>query len=310
MSKRKYSPASDYIVPLNINDLQGRMLKAPSTSMKKREILMIYGHHSSLERMIGFAEELRRYGNVTMPDLPGFGGMDSLYSVKSKPTLDNLADYLAAFVKLRYKRKRLTIIGMSFGFLIATKMLQKYPDIAQKVDLVISVVGFVHHEDFILPNKIKLPLRVMASIFSRKVPAWFMQNFILNAPVIRLTYKLGGDKNSKLKGFNEQERKKLVDFEIILWKINDIRTYMDTTVTMFRANVCDTQIGSPVHHVAAEVDRYFDNHRVEQHLEIIYEAVYVIPVNSKVHAPTVVATPKEAAEFIPTKLRRLLSKQP
>lgn len=310
MSKRKHLPASECIVPLNINGLLGRMLKAPSTSAKKREILMVYGHHSSIERMIGFAEELRRYGNVTMPDLPGFGGMDSLYNIKSYPTLDNLADYLAAFVKLRYKRKRVTIIGMSFGFLVATKMLQKYPEIASKVDLVVSVVGFVHHEDFILPNKIRLPLRVAASLFSRRTPAWFMRTFILRAPIIRAVYEKQANSNTKLKYANEEERKKLVNFEIILWQSNDIRTYMDTTITMFKANVCDTQISLPVHHVAAEIDRYFDNHRVEQHLGIIYEAVYVIPVTSKVHAPTVVATAREAAHFIPPKLRRLLSKQP
>lgn len=308
MSKRKHQPASKYIVPLNINSLRGRMLKAPSTSAKKREILMIYGHHSSIERMIGFAEELRRYGNVTMPDLPGFGGMDSMYSIKSKPTLDNLADYLAAFVKLRYKRKRLTIIGMSFGFLVATKMLQKYPEIAKKVDLVVSVVGFVHHEDFILPNKVRMPLRYGASLFSRKTPAWFMKTFILRAPIIRAVYNKQANSNVKLKDASEDERKKLVDFEIILWQCNDIRTYWDTTITMFKANVCDVQVSLPVHHVAAEVDRYFDNHRVEQHLGIIFEAVYVIPVKSKLHAPTVVATPKEAAHYIPTKLRRLLSK--
>lgn len=310
MSKRKQKPASDFIQPLNINGLQGRMLHAPRTSTKKREILMIYGHHSSIERMIGFAEELRRYGNVTMPDLPGFGGMDSFYKIKSKPTLDNLADYLAAFVKLRYKRKRVTILGMSFGFLIITKMLQKYPEIEKKVDIVVSVVGFVHHEDFILPNKIRLPLRLMASVFSRKTPAWLMKTFVLRGLIIRTVYKYGADKNSKLKEYNDEERKNLVDFEIVLWKINDIRTYMDTTITMFKANVCDLQVNIPVHHVAAEVDRYFDNHRVEQHLGIIYQAVYVIPVKSKVHAPTVVTTSKEAAQFIPTKLRRLLSKQP
>jgi pimeloyl-ACP methyl ester carboxylesterase len=87
----------------------------------QREILIIYGHHSTLERWWGFAQCFNRYGAVTMPDLPGFGGMESLYKIDKKPDLDTMADYMASFVKWRYKRKRVTIIGLSFGFLVATR---------------------------------------------------------------------------------------------------------------------------------------------------------------------------------------------
>ena len=86
---------------------------------------MLYGHHSSLERVYGLAEDMSQYGNVTIPDYPGFGGMDSFYKIGMKPTLDNLADYLATFVKLRYRGKKVTIVGMSLGFVIATRMLQR-----------------------------------------------------------------------------------------------------------------------------------------------------------------------------------------
>jgi pimeloyl-ACP methyl ester carboxylesterase len=299
---------SDHIESLYINGLYGRMLRAPSRTTKKREILLVYGHHSSIERMSGFIEELTKYGNVTLPDLPGFGGMESFYKINEKPTLDNLADYLAAFVKLRYKRRRLTILGMSMGFLITTKMLQKYPELANKVDLLVSVVGFAHKDDFLLPKRVRWPLRVTASLFSNKYPAWFMKTFILRSPVIKGTYALVADKHSKLKDAAEEERRQRVEFEIGLWKQNDIRTYMDTTITMLNANVCDQQIPLPVHHVAVDVDRYFDNHRVEQHFAVIYQQVYVINATIQAHAPTVVATAKDAAPFIPPTLRRLLSK--
>ena len=148
MAKNPQNPA-DYIVPLNMNGLQGRMLHLPAPKGKNREILLIYGHHSSLERWWGLAQVLNRYGAVTMPDLPGFGGMESFYKIGKKPSIDNLADYLAAFVKLRYKRRRVTIVGMSFGFVIATRMLQRFPDLVKKVDLMISIVGFAHRDDFI-----------------------------------------------------------------------------------------------------------------------------------------------------------------
>src|SRR3712207_1180020 len=100
MAKITRDPA-DYIEPLNINRLEGRMLRLPAPDTKQaagREILFVYGHHSSLERWWGLIQALNRYGAVTMPDLPGFGGMDSFYKIGKKPTIDNLADYVAAFI--------------------------------------------------------------------------------------------------------------------------------------------------------------------------------------------------------------------
>lgn len=307
MTKEKYN-LIEATIPLNINSLHGRMLRVPPQNKKRREILMVYGHHASIERMIGFVEELNKYGAVTVPDLPGFGGMESFYRIGEKPSIDNLADYLAAFIKLRYKRRRITIMAMSLGFLITTKMLQKYPEIAKRVDILVSVVGFAHHDDFILPRRIKWPLRVMAEIFSRKYPAWFMQTFVLRAPIIRACYKLQGSSHSKLKDADQQEIEKRINFEIGLWQSNDIRTYMDTTISMLKADTCDIRVNLGVYHVAIDVDRYFDNHRVEQHLAIIYKDVHIIRSKEKVHAPTVVATAKEAAPFIPRDLRRILSK--
>lgn len=286
------------------------MLRLPAPKNKKREILLVYGHHASIERMQGVAHEFNKYGAVTLPDLPGFGGMESFYKIGEKPTLDNLADYLAAFIRLRYKRRRLTIVAMSFGFLITTRMLQKYPDIASKVDLLVSTVGFAHKDDFILPKRIRWPLRLGASVFSRRLPSLFLKTFIIRGPVIRATYNMMADSHSKLKDGDAAERKARIEFEVVLWKINDIRTYMDTTITMLTANTCDAQVKLPVHHVAVDVDRYFDNHRVEQHLAVIYTSVDVIPAKLAAHAPTVVATAKDAAPFVPLRLRRLLSKAP
>ena len=93
---------SDFITPLIINGLHGRVLHIDATkkTAANLEILLIYGHHASLERMFGIVEDIAQYGNVTVPDLPGFGGMDSFYKIGEKPTLDNLADYLATFIKL------------------------------------------------------------------------------------------------------------------------------------------------------------------------------------------------------------------
>ena len=76
MPKKAPRNPADYIVPLNINGLDGRLLHmpAPEGKSKNMEILFIYGHHSSIERWWGVVQVLNRYGAVTMPDLPGFGG--------------------------------------------------------------------------------------------------------------------------------------------------------------------------------------------------------------------------------------------
>src|SRR5215218_498478 len=116
MPKTTFKNAADYIVPLNMNGLEGRMLHVPAPAGKNREILLLYGHHAMLERWWGLVENLSEFGSVTMPDLRGFGGMDSFNKIGRYPNIDAFADYLAAFIKLRYKRKRITIIGISFGF--------------------------------------------------------------------------------------------------------------------------------------------------------------------------------------------------
>ena len=80
MAKKVTPEAADYIQPLNMNGLTGRMLRAPATRKNaKREMLLLYGHHALLERWWGLVENLQEFGAVTMPDLPGFGGMDICY---------------------------------------------------------------------------------------------------------------------------------------------------------------------------------------------------------------------------------------
>lgn len=304
----KTKAAEDYIQPLIMNGLHGRMLRMPAPSKKRsREILFVYGHHASLERQFGLVEIMNQYGAVTVPDLPGFGGMQSFYKIHEKPTIDNLADYLASFVKLRYKRKKVTIIAMSLGFAITTRMLQRCPELTNKVELLVSLVGFVHKEDFHIRKRNTLLMRYGASIFSRRLSAGFVRYVALRPSLIRFTYHQVADKHSKLKDADEAERDKRIDFEIKLWHMNDVRTYMDTTVTMFTLDLCKERVNLDVYHVAVAHDRYFDNEVVEQHLGVIYNKVSVITSVMPNHGPTVVATAKDAAPFIPRRLRQLLA---
>ncbi len=306
--KSKKNQKTDIIQPLVMNGLAGRMLHIPPKGSKKRELLVISGQHTSLERMESLAIELSKYGTVLVPDLPGFGGMEPMYKLGIKPDLDTMADYLASFVKLKYNRKRVSIIGISYGFIVVTRMLQKYPEIAKKVDLLVSLVGLVHHEDFKFEPKYFRLLRATTRLFSFRAPAWVAKNLFLRSPIITATYRLVADKHAKFKDADTAERKRRIRFEIHLWKCNDIRTYMYTINGMLHVNLCNSQVKLPVHHVSVAGDQYFDNYKVEQHMRVIYEDFKDHKAIMDAHMPTIVASSKEIAPLIPQSLRRLLSR--
>ncbi|HEX5796862.1 MAG TPA: alpha/beta hydrolase [Candidatus Saccharimonadales bacterium] len=301
------TPNQNNITALNIHRLRGRMLRLPAPKNKKREILLVYGHHASLERMFGIAANLNRHGAITIPDLPGFGGMESFYRIGLQPSLDNYADYLAAFIKLRYKKRKITIIAMSFSFLIVTRMLQKYPDIAKRVDLLVSSVGFVHHEDFSLPKYQQIGLRIMGTVFQHKLPAFLMRYTILQGLVIKAFYSFIGVSHSKMQDAGDKNvKKQRIKAEIKLWHINDLRTRMKTIADMFKVNLCDKTIDLPVHHVHVDGDRFLNNRVVEQHMRIIYKDFIGLQTDIKGHMPSIVATAEDAEPFVPKKLKKLL----
>lgn len=308
MAKTAKSPA-DYILPLYINGLEGRMMRVPAKRGRKREILYLYGHHSSLERWWGLVEELSKYGNVTVPDIPGFGGMQSLYKIGQQATIDNLADYLAAFVKLRYRNKKVTIAAMSLGFVIATRMLQRYPDLAKKVDMLISIVGCAHKDDFTFSKRRVFFYRLASWILSKKVPAYCFQHFVLSPSIIRRVYHRGHSSKEKFIGISGDEFDRTMDVEVVLWKINDVRTWMKTTQEMLTLDNCMKRVDMPVFHVAAKKDRYFNNDSVEEHMRRIFNDFQAFYTNVPNHAPTIIADAKTAAPFIPAGIRRKMAKK-
>jgi len=306
----KATPAAeDYIGPLNMNGLQGRMLHMPAPKGKNKEILFIYGHHSSLERWFGVAQNLNRDAAVTMPDLPGFGGMDSFYKIGRKATLDNFADYLAAFIKLRYKRKKVIIVGMSLGFVMATRMLQRYPDLAKRVQLLISYAGFTHYDDFTFTKQRRMSYLLGARVFALPIAAAFFRYVCLHPLILRTVYRHTHNAKQKFSGLLGDQLEEMTRIEVGLWHSNDVRTYMQTTAEFLTLDNCQKQIDLPVYHVGMKDDRYFNNAVVEQHLRIIftnYTLVALLKVGN--HAPSIIADAKAAAPFIPAKLHRVLAR--
>lgn len=305
------SEAAQYIQPLNMNGLRGRMLKAPATrKTAKREMLMLYGHHALLERWWGLVQNLQEFGPVTVPDLPGFGGMDSFSKIGRTSTIDDYADYLAAFIKLTYKRRRITIIGISFGFVVATRMLQKYPDLAKRVDIVVSLVGFMHRDDFWFKPNRRRAMRYGTRLFATRPMAYLIRYAGLNKFVIKNLYvRLPGGKRRFLE-MEPEEFDTMVSFDTILWQANDVRTHWLTTTEFLDLDNCQTRINLPVFHVASSGDHFFNNEFVEQHMRVVFDDYTKAIMNSHAHTPSILGNKQEMGVMVPPALKRVLRKKP
>jgi len=306
--KVEVDPA-DFIEPLYINGLNGRMLSVPAKKGQNREILVIYGHHALLERWWGLVQNFTDFGAVTMPDIPGFGGMDSFYKIGQKATLDNYADYMASFIKMRYKRKRVSIVGISFGFLVVTRMLQRYPELVGRVDFLVSAAGFMRSDDFIFSRPRFLTYKYGCMVFRIRPLARVFRYVALNAPVLRLAYAHTNNAKHKFaQADGKVQFNRMMDMEIRLWQQNDVRTYMQTTIELLTVDNCKQRVDLPVWHVYTSQDHFFDHRIVEQHMRVVFNDFHGLPIKMKTHTVSVLADKKEAADLVPTALRRLLRK--
>lgn len=299
MTRAKPRQTADFIVPININGLRGRMLRLPPKRNKKREILLIYPHHSSIEKYIGLAEALNDFGGVTMPDIPGLGGMDSFYKVDIVPSLESFADYLATFIKLRYRNRRFTIAGISFGFLVVTRMLQKYPEIAKKVDLTVSIFGFAHHEELNVTRPKLRAQRFAYRFLARRLPAAFFRNVLLHPSTIRIFY------NRKY-----PENHELHDFEAYLWRHNDLKTHMKAAHIRLTVNNLENRVDLPLHHVYMTSSGEFDHAIVDQHLQVVFSETHTYPLRVKKQRLMAVPDKRAARVWIPAGLKAILRQDP
>jgi pimeloyl-ACP methyl ester carboxylesterase len=302
---------SDYIEDIEINGLRGRMLLIPgkSTKAKNVNILFVHGHHSSIERLEGIAKLLYRYGNICLPDLPGFGGMDSLYTIGQKPTVDSLADYLATLIRLQYgTKKKFVLVGFSFGFPVLTRMLQKYPAIRKQVSGVISLAGFVHSDGFVFSKQRMTMYKIGATIVGRRPMSIVLREVFLRKYFIALFYTKTRNAKSKFQDVDRSTLSKLITFETMLWRTNDVRTHYFTTLQFLRLDIIRGQdvLQIPVIHIALSADQYFDNRVVEQHLKVAYSTVKTIHVKVDAHAPVIIDSAEDVDQYFPKEVRTYL----
>lgn len=305
---KKAFDLNDYIEDIELNGLQGRMINAPTTNpkAKKLNILLFHGHHSSLERMGGVAELLLDYGNFCMPDFPGFGGMDPLYKIGLMPDYDNLADYMAAFIKLHYgTKKKFVVVGYSFGFVVLGRMLQKYPELKNQVIEVVGIASFVSGESFVFSkNRLRI-YTAMALIGQTRLGSFVIRELFLRKWFIGTIYVRTRNAKVKFAKYSKVEVDKYIDFEVHLWRCNDLRTHAYTILEMFRVNLLnnDQKIDTNVISIVVDGDHYFDNKTVEQHLNVLFDKVKVYRAKVDVHGMSIIADAKDAEMYFPKQVR-------
>ncbi len=303
MKPARNQTLSKLVLPLNMNGMQGRMLRVLPPANRPKEILLVYGHHATLERWFGLARELNKFGGVTMPDLPGFGGMEGFYKIGERPTLNNYADYLAAFIKLRYRQRRLVIVAEGFGFMAATRMLMRFPEVARKVDLIVSLAGFTHKDDIVFGDRQARRYKLLSFWLGRRFWGWLPRLYLKMA-----TPKL-------YKGKKNQPKARLLEATFFpaplfgqrsLWKQCDLATHMATINEMLRVDNCAKRIKVPAWHVGLSENKLLNENFVEQHLKVAFESCRISDAKNG-RRKLFDSSERTAGALIPTALRRRLS---
>ncbi len=303
MSKRFVNPA-DFIMPLNINGMEGRMLRLEAQNRhNKREILLIYDIQANLERWWGLAVALTHYANVTMVDLPGLGGMNSFYSIGLKPSLDNMADYIASVIKLRYKRRRLSIFGIGFGFVLANRMLQRNPEIATKVNMLVCLNGYAHKDDFKIKEVDRHIMKVYSFFASTQPLSDILKLVMFNDLALRMRYPLKIIQTKRGGPSKEFIRR----FKIDLAKSTDLRTRMYLNLQLLNLDNCKPRLNNTLWHISTSNSTQNVNQQlVEQHFQIIFDKYIHLPTKVGGKMPLVLNDEKLAIKYLPAKVRRAL----
>ena len=281
-----------YSIPLYMNRLQGRMLFLPSKARPDQNILIVYDRFHSLEKIWPLAKAYAKYGNVAVTDLPGFGGMESFYKIHDKPSTDRLADYLAAFIKLRYKRKQVVIVGIGFGFVIVTRMLQRYPDLRSRTKCVVNIHGHTHHSDFKMGPIRKGLMSLGGRLGSTKSISFFI--------------RLGSLQNAiNIQNASPDTVKSILTNMPNTWLKQGLRTYYATIPERVGVNNTEKTLKIPLWNLQLTDQNDYDMHTHQQHLQVVYSEYHELDVNlspSELHQ----IDTKVATKLIPSHLKHML----
>jgi hypothetical protein len=202
------------------------------------------------------------------------------------------------------------VAAFSYGFIIFTRMLQKYPEIADRVDLLISIVGFTNQNEFSFTKKRHALYHLATSFFAHKLPAAFFRNVVLHPTILRTFYSRTHNAKVKFADLSPEEHAEMTEFEVHLWRINDVRTYMTTALSFLTFDNTKIKVNKPVWHIYVAQDNYFNNELVEQHMREVFTDYHAVLAPIEKHMPNVIAGKDEAATIFPEKILQLLKAAP
>ena len=314
MTKTQFGSAEfeRHLSGLEIDGLHGRLWQAPALDAKFQDhlIILIYGQHSSLERSAGLVQYLRRFGRVVMPDLPGMGGMDSFYQNSSLPTIDNYAHYLEKFLSDRYKKKQtFSILGFSFGFLVVTRFLQLYPHRQKYIRRLFSLIGLVDGRSLSFSAFRRFSYLGVIAFIKTRPGSFCFKHLFLNGWVLRCFYSRILSARGRFAHYPPSRRRELMEVEIKLWRVNDLRTWAFTAGEIIKGDLTASPIDLRLGHVFAKGDHLLDNQDNKQRLSLVYNEVKLFRIDLANHAPTVVASPDEVEALMPPEFAAALSEE-
>lgn len=188
-------------------------------------------------------------------------------------------------------------------------MLQKYPQLSKKIQMVVSVTGFTHKNDFNFSKKRYWIYRLGAAFFSQRLSAALYKLLILRPVYIRYIYRHLFNAKQKFKDKEAQELTRAIEMEVSLWRNNDPRTYMATGNMMFKLELPNKgHIDLPIYHAGVVNDHYFNEVMVEQHMRMIYSDFHPVKIKMPTHALSIVATAKDAEPYMPKEFIRVMNK--
>jgi hypothetical protein len=265
--------AVDHTITVNLGGLDSQILYIPATAHKDHIILLVYCHFGTLANYFSLAKDLAQYGNVTVAELPGFGTHESLYKIHGKPTIDELADYLVTVVNYRFRKKKLTIVGIGFGVVVVTRMLQRHSSLGRRVNIVVSIDGMAHHDDL---NTLSRGQRrgdaLLLRLLSWRVSAQFLKNTDISDSLLERIYDIQVKASKK-----NATKQRLID-----WHVHDFRTYMRTMSELLKLDNCDRPVNVKFTQVWSGTLTCLDREVTDQHLQVIFDDFQLITSDKKI----------------------------
>lgn len=301
---------SEQIRNITIEGLSGRVLHIPSEKKSaKKNFFLVYGQHTSHERMYGISQYLSRHGNVYAIDLPGYGGMDSFYSIGKEPTIEAYGHYIYTVMQVLKLEKNIWMVGMSMGFQMMTRMLQLHPQIHPAIDKVFSLVGYTSKHDFAIKQPLWFGFNFMVFFGKTRPGVWIADNVFLNKVSVRIMLSIFAKFKSRMKSVTG-EQKDVIEMEAHLWTINDQRTHAQNIWDMFHNWDLTkyNQLPFSLINMTSKQDQYFSDERLNENFAKVYKEHKTLYLDIDAHSPSVIGSPDDFEATIPKEVRKMVEK--